>query len=85
VATNASPKKKKKKKTPEILAMKNKPFEHGTVIKKDLTVAGDSIFNGFKTMLKYAMQLSSHSNILIQGDSVARGPKLLSIKVMLLR
>jgi len=30
VATNASQKKKKKIK--EILAMKNKPFEHGTVI-----------------------------------------------------
>jgi hypothetical protein len=45
--------------------MMNKPFEHGTVIKKDLTVAGDSVFNGLKTMLKYAMQLSSYSNILI--------------------
>jgi len=39
--------------------MKDKPFEHGTVIKEDLTVAGDSLFNGFKTMPKYAMLLSA--------------------------
>jgi hypothetical protein len=43
--------------------MKNKPFEHGKVIKKDLTVAVDSLFNEFKTKLKYAMQLSSSNNL----------------------
>jgi hypothetical protein len=46
-----------REKITEILAMKNKPFEHSTVIKKDLTVVGDSLFNGFKTVLKYSMQL----------------------------
>ena len=60
-----------RKKIREILAMKNKPFEYVTVMKKRLTEEGDSLFNGFKTMLNYGMQLSSYSNL-----TVTRRPEL---------